>query len=293
MLWALITIVAVAILASLNIFDKFLVVVWIKNPAVPVMFQVIVGIIASLPMILEYGLPYISFLNLVYVFVCGVSFVLMSLFYFKGLQNEEVSRAIPIFYSSTIFVVILAAFFLSEKLVSESYFGIGLLLAGALLISWGGPVRLGRPFWYMLSAAFMLAVYMVTTKYLLNYADVWSVFAFTRLATGVSLPFLMFGIGDLTSTVRRHGMKAAVAMSLDEGLSLLGWYLITIASSLGLVTLVNALSSTQPLFVFAMASIVSYYFPGIFNEKQSIQSVTVKLIAITMIFAGTIIVLAH
>ena len=292
MQWAILTMIAVVIWASLNMFDKFLVSDWVRNPVVPVIFQIIVGLIVSIPIALGDGLPPLTMSNAIWVLIGGSSFVVMSIFYFKGLQNEEVSRAIPVFYVSPIFVVPLAGILLGEQLSVGSYFGIGLIVSGAVLVSSRGLIRMTRAFWYMLFAALFLAISLVTTKYLLEFYGVWTTFAYTRIAAAILLvPLLLIGLKDVTTTIERNGWKTTAAMSLDEGMSLFGWYLITLASSTGLVILVNTLASTQPLFVFVFALLVGRHLPSIFKEERKGRTLLLKLIAILMIVIGTLLIL--
>jgi transporter family protein len=58
------------------------------------------------------------------------------IFYFHALQLGDASRVAPVDKLSLVFVLILAFFFLKEKLSLQDYFGILLMVSGVLLLTW-------------------------------------------------------------------------------------------------------------------------------------------------------------
>ena len=67
----------------------------------------------------------------------GVATTLASLFQFKALKDGHAPAVSSIDRSSIIFTVLLASFFLKEKLTWQSMVGAGLIIAGAAFISLG------------------------------------------------------------------------------------------------------------------------------------------------------------
>jgi bacterial/archaeal transporter family protein len=55
--------------------------------------------------------------------------------YFHALQIGDASRVAPVDKLSLVFVLILATFFLKEKLSTQDYFGIALMISGVIILT--------------------------------------------------------------------------------------------------------------------------------------------------------------
>jgi len=217
----------------------------------------------------------------------------MNFFYFKAVKIEEISRIIPFFYLSPLFILILASIFLGEIFAPIKYLGIFFLVIGVFLISLKKITKIsfGKAFWLMILSSFSLAINQVITKYLLGFADFWTIFSWTRIGTIVALiPVYFVCFPDLLSTVKEHGKKVISIISLNESLNVVGVIFITVAASIGYITLVNFLSSIQALFVLIFAVFLSIFYPKILKEEVGKSTVLLKLIAIILMFVGAILV---
>jgi drug/metabolite transporter (DMT)-like permease len=166
-------------------------------------------------------------------------------------------------------------------------------VTGAVLVtSRNLKFRLGKPLLLMVLASLSWAGFSVATKYLLDFADFWTVFSYTKIGAAFALiPLLCFGFSDLASTVKEHGKKVVGAMSLNEILYALGILFITIATSVGYVTLVSALASLQPFFLLLFAVALSIFYPKILKEEIGKSAVLLKLLAIALMFTGAILII--
>lgn len=70
-----------------------------------------------------------------YLVLSGVATGLSWLCYFRALQLGEASRVAPVDKLSVVFVVVFAALFLHEPLTVKSTVGVGLIVAGAVLLA--------------------------------------------------------------------------------------------------------------------------------------------------------------
>jgi transporter family protein len=265
----------------------------VRQPIIPVIILGVVGLIASIIVYFIYGFSYLSCSNVFLAFVAGIFYILMSIFYFKAVKIEEISRVSPLFYLSPLFILILAAIFLGEVFTPLKYLGIFLLVIGAILISSKNlsKISLGKAFWWMTLSALTLAINQLLTKYLLNFADYWTIFAYIRVGAAIGLiPIVYIYLPELVDTVRRHGKRVAIVISANETLNLFGVLFITIAVSIGYVTLANALSSIQPFFVLLFAVILSMFYPSILKEEISKSVISLKLLAIALMFIGAILI---
>jgi len=293
MLWVFFSILAAFIWAVANIVDKYILTKWVKNPVVPIMILGIVGLIAGFLVYLFHGFSILSYSNIVLAFIAGIFYILANTLYFKAAKIEEISRVTPLFYLTPLFVLILAAIFLGEIFTPIKYIGIFLLVIGAVLVSSKNflKISLGKPFRLMLISSLALSLYSVITKYLLGFADFWTVFSYTRIGTVfILIPIFYFNFPDLVSTVKEHGKKVVAVISLNESFNVIGVLSITIATAIGYVTLVNAMSSVHPFFVLLFAVILSIFYPRILKEEIGKSTILQKLIAIALMFTGAVLI---
>ena len=293
MSWVLFSILATLVWAIVNTVDKYVLTKLVRKPVILLMILGIIGLIASFLVYLFHGFSYLSYFNISLALVAGILYIIGILFYFKAVKIEEISRVIPLLYLSPLFVSILAAIFLGEIFTPIKYLGIFLLIIGAIFISSKNSIKIsfGKAFWFMVLASLVFSVNAVITKYLLGFVDFWTIFSYIRIGAFFALiPIFFFSFKDLIFAVRRYGKKAIIVISLNEILALVGVILITIAMERGYVTLVNAISSIQPFFVLLIAVILSIFYPKILKEEIGKSTVLLKLIAITLMFVGVILI---
>jgi len=292
MSWVLFSVLAALIWSISSIIDKFVLSKWVRNPNVPVIFTSVIGLIGALFIYLLHGFSPLSYLNIGLAFISGASFIISCILYFKAVQIEEISRVVPMFYLSPLFVMIMAAIFLGEVFGPLKYLGIFLLVIGAIIISSKNlKMRFGKAFWLMITCSLLGAAGTVITKYLLNFADFWTIFSYTRIGTVFALiPIFYLDFPDLISTIKKHGKKVVGVISFNTSLNLVGVLFITIALSMGFVTLVNALSSVQPFFVLLFTVILSRFYPRILKEEIGKSTILIKVIAIILMFVGAILI---
>jgi len=293
MLWAIFSVLAALSWAIVAIFDKYVLTKFVKNPLIPLIFLGIMSAIASTLVYFFHGWSDISTINILVAFAAGISFVCAVLFYLKATKIEEISRIVPLIYLAPIFTLLFAGLFLGEVFTLTKYTGIFLLVAGAVVISSKNLVNitLGKAFWLMLLADVLFSVNYIITKYLLNFADYWTVFSYTRVGIVIAaIPIAYLNFDDLYSAVCKHGKRAITAFSLDETFRVLGALLVTVAASFGPIALVNALASVEAFFVLAFAILLSRFYPKILKEKIGKSTIFLKFIAILLMFLGTILI---
>ncbi len=292
--WILFSILSAAVWAIVNTVDKYVLTKLVRKPVVPLMILGIVGLISSFLVYLLHGFSYLSYFNIALASFAGILYAIGVLFYFKAVKIEEISRVIPLLYLSPLFVSILAAVFLGEIFTPIKYLGIFLLVIGAVSISSKNFIKFGfgKAFWFMVLASLVFSINAVITKYLLNFVDFWTIFSYIRIGAFFALiPTFCFSFKDLILAVREHGKKTVILISLNEILALFAVILITIAMTKGYITLVNALSSVQPFFVLLIAVILSVFYPKILKEEIGKSAILLKLIAITLMFVGVILII--
>ncbi len=126
---------------------------------------------------------------------------------------------------------------------------------------------------------------------MLNFADYWTIFAYIRIGTIFALiPIFYFYFPDLLRSIKKHGKKVFVVISINETLNIFGVLFMTIATAIGFVTLVSALSSVQPFFVLIFAVIISIFYPKILKEEIGRKTLFLKFISIILMFVGALLI---
>ena len=244
----------------------------------------------------------------------GCSVVLL----FRGLRLMEASRAVAIAQINPIFVALLAMPLLGERISPAQWGGIGLVVAGAALISGrlfqetpaassaAGPIRSGAPAtalslpfltgagaaaWYgpalLLCSALCAAGSFVVAKAALN-AGLPTLTVFAMQQTVVGATFFVAGLRGgprLLAAVKQPRVLAMLLFgeSLMPAVSIL---LSIYAYSLGPASLVAAALATRPLFVFVASTLLSRMRWRLLDESLTPRALLVKGVSIIMIVGG-------
>jgi len=289
--WIFLAILAPFLWSVSNLIDKFLLTHKLKNPLSSMTLFAAVCFLSLIPTYLIHPPSSISTLNLTLTLFVGILNTLVSYFYFRALYLEEVSRIIPWFYISPIFIMIFAAIFLGESLSPWNYLGTILLVAGAFLITFKKNLSLGKAFWLMMACMLVSAIGSVITKQLLNIADYWTVFFYNRLGTLIlAIPLAIGSFKDFRNAVKKNGNSIITFIAISEALAVFGLFIFNIATQQASVTVVNAISSIQPLFMLVLAVIISRFFSHIIKEDISRKTLFLKFIAVALIILGAFLV---
>ncbi len=291
--WVLLSLLAAFVWAIVNVIDKVTVTSLVTSPLVALVFLGIIGLVAALGFFAVNGFTAVSYTEALLLFAGAFCYVMMTLLYFYAAKMEEISRVVPLFYLSPIFILIMAAIFLGEHFQAYQYFGILAVVGGAFLLSVekSFEVRSYKASSLMIVSALCLAVNEVIIKHILGSHPYWLVFAWVRLFSFVILlPVVFFVTGELKATWRLSGRRGAAIITVNEALNLAANFLLITATSLGFVTLTNALASVQPLFVLLLTYLLTKMGRTIIAEDISGKAVLSKLSAIVLIVLGALLV---
>ncbi len=292
-MWIFFSILAALFWSFASIIDKTVLTKWVKKPLIPVVLTGAIWLVLGFAVYFIKGLSYISSVNILLAISAGIFVILLYIFYFRAMQIEEASRIVPLTYLSQLFILILAAIFLNEIFAPLNYLGIFLLIAGAILISIKNfsKIKFGKSFWWMVLAAGFSALDAIFVKYLLNFTDFWTVFAYKGVGMFLgSIPIAYFFLPELIKTVKQYGRKVIIAMSASELITAIGILFNIIAISVGYVTLVNALSSVEPFFVLLFTVLLSVFFPHLLKEDLGKSIISIKILAIALMFIGILLI---
>ncbi len=213
------------------------------------------------------------------------------------LKTEEVSRAVPVFYTYPVLVAIMAIPLLGETLSYLHWLAVIAVVTGAVVISArrvpGGPTTvMGKPFLFLMGSGLIMAFADISSKYALGYVSFWNMYWISALS--MSGIFLIFSLRrrtleELSSMSRQKSTIGLVAF--NESLAVAGIILIFRAMESGPVSLVSTITGSRPIFVFILALILSRVRPGFLLEGQPGRGVlALRLIATAMIVGGIAII---
>ncbi len=305
-LWILLAIGSYLLLALNGVADKFLLSKSVKHP---VAYAFYVGITGPFTLVLSlfglagkylhlsffqntFSLQFLSFPDTMVALLAGACFPYALYFLYKAIQETSVSRVLPIEGGLVpFFTLILAYIILGERLTNYQIYAFFFLVLGAGLISLKKKkgeyhsIAMGSA----TTAAFLFAMSFVLTKYVFNQVNfgsglIWTRFGFflasvSFLATAKSRSYI-FNAPKETTTGNKFVYLAA---RVSGGLS---GFMQNYAISIGSVTLVNALQSTQYAFLLILTVFLSVKYPKILKEDVSKKIIVLKAVAIALISFG-------
>jgi len=227
----------------------------------------------------------------------GVLYMGAMLFYLRAIQSEEASVVAPLFQASTLFTFLLGYLFLHEKLGTSQLMGGGLIVGGALGLSFQGGKSAGRfkakLVLLMLAATFVLALSTVLFKFFAVRDDFWTTTFWTFAGEGLFGTALLFRVSyrhQLIDLFRRSPGAVAGINAANELINLGAGLGVRYAALLAPVALVSAISSTTTFFVFAIGIFLTLFFPRLGREDLSASNLAKKGLGALLIAAGVVLI---
>ena len=295
--WVTSAVLSAAMLGGVNIIASHL--ISKRLPSVNV-YLLVVGIfifLVSIALAFFFPLPpNIGALPLSMAILAGTiratSFIIM----LNVMKKEEVSIIIPIANSYPIFVALIAIPTLNETINSLQWVAIVIVVFGVLLtsirlnpkthITW-----LGKPLILLTFSSLLWAISDIMTKYALDYISTWNMYWVSHLI----LPLVFFSISFRPSVFREimnHQKRnsSVLLLALSETTAVTALILLYWSMQRGPVSLVSAIGSTRPLFVFLYAVIISRFSNFLLEEQTGRLALLLRFIAISFIVGGIIII---
>jgi len=291
--WFFLTLLSAIAFSALDLIEKHLISNRIRSPLMLAIFVAVFYPInlAAIPALFAIDLALLPSLA---SFAIGAGMGLAYLLFMKSIRVEEVSRVVTLHYTYPLFIAPIAFVFLSEDLAPANYIGIILLVTSTFFISYK---KIGKDILYSPALLLMtvlnitIAVENVLAKYLFEFTNFWS-FIFWLTAGMIVIRLLLLIVPRVRNdfmTIKFDSKLVAYGVSIAL-LFLAANMLYYGAVSLQFVSLVSALSSIQPMFILAMAIVISYIKPRFVYEELSKGAMVTKFIAVVLVFAGTYLI---
>jgi len=290
--WFIFALIAPIFWALSNIMDKFLItkifdkfyffLVWIGIFAMPIC--TVIFVLLKPTFVFPYSVIALSI---------GLLWGLYYLIYAKTLLNEEVSRTISLVFIHPIIVTILAGIFLKEIFSTSKYIGIVLLVTSGILLSYrkkGRRINLIGSLKLISILILMWSCLQVAEKITVEQIGYWSLYFWATLGVFLAAtPFLLSKKTKISfiKSIKKIGRKGLPFLVTGEIFATLGSISFYVAISLGPVSLISAIGSLQPFFVFIYIIFLSIFIPKFLKEEINKYNILMKSIAIALVLVGT------
>lgn len=296
MLWLIVAISAYLILAVVYLVDKYLLTGPIPSPKVYAFYVGILGLFVLLLIpFVGFSIPGIFqiFLSL----ASGASFVYGLYWFYRGLRLFEPSRIVPAVGGIMPLFSFLLIFIFSrgqETFSSWELLAFVLLILGSVLITYEKSKAISRKsFRISLVAAFFMALYFVSAKYVYLGQPFWSGFIWIRIGGALIALIFLFSQevrnGLFRQRISFQKKTAAIFLSnqaAGAGANILQNWAIALAPLVIHVAFINALQGIQYVFLLIFTILLSLKFSRILKEEISKEVIFQKVVAILLVGAG-------
>ncbi len=211
------------------------------------------------------------------------------------MKKEEVSLVVPITNIYPIIVAFIAVPVLGETINLMQWVAIiivvlGVLLASVRLDSRSHLAWLGKPLILLIGSSVLMAVSDVMAKYALSYVSSWNMYWISHLCiAGAFLsiscrPWVVKGL--MNSPQRNSAIIIAIFNEITAVTSLVLFYW---SMQRGPVSLVSAIFSSRPIFVFLYALLISRFSNMLLERRGGGEALVLRFIATAMIVGGIVI----
>ena len=291
--WILYTLIATLLWSITAIIDKFILTKITQNEYIPLFFSSVIGVITAIIIFFILATESISYYGYHLPLAAGLLYGIAGLFYFKAVKKKEISRVIALWNTAPIITAILAIIFIGEVVTINKYLAVLALVLGVYILE-------SKDYWFSFTAGAKLILFstvLVSIHYILiklafNQIDnFFIVFALVRIGYFIAtLPLFLINKQQISKFIYKLDRKTFIILVSSESLTTLGNLSITIAASTGYITLVNGLSSLQPLVVLILAAITTKIFRLNIKERLSVADFKRKFVAIIIIMTGLLLI---
>lgn len=218
----------------------------------------------------------------------GISFIVSIVFLYSALKIAAATDVVPWLAAiSTVTTFLLGSVFLMENLPRSFVPALALFVISMLLV---GHFRFNaRSFFLIACSGVLFGLSAILLKMLFSHTSFVDGFFWSRMGNvfGAFLLFLLpgcrQGVLNSSKTITHH---ASFLIILNRVLGGLAFLLVVYAIHIGSVSMVNALSSLQFLFVFVLIFLMRKTMPEQFAHEFRPGHVAHKILSMFFILAG-------
>lgn len=305
MSWITLTIIAQFLNSIVALIDKYL--VTSKRVTTPLLYVFYTGVLAFLGVLIYIpslftsnagGLPKFSSVTLLspllfvllIMAVCAQLLALWGLF--SALKRADASDVMPVIGSlAAVFALVISYVVFQTVLPANFTLGFGLLVIGTLFVS---HLRFTKKvFNFTVLSALGFAVYGILLKEVLNQTSFDAGFFWFSIGMTIC-SFALYILPSIRKSFtiqkkEKHIKTTGVILLSSKIIAGIAGILLIKAIEIGEVSMVQALGGLQFLFLFVFAVVLGPYTSVDFGENNKKKDVYQKLVAVTIIFFGFIV----
>lgn len=283
--WLTYALLAPAIYTIVNFLDKYIVEKHVKDYRGMPIYGGITGLVIGTVFWFFNNKPLLPFYDGAIILLSGMLLIWGAAIYFRAISTEDASIVIFLFQLNPLFVLLFSAILLKESITPTQILGFFLILAATAWVSYEGKgkARFNKAITYVMLANILWALAAVLAKFSINTNSLGQIISYESwgLGLGSLLIFIIFksvrsAFIESIMTIRK---KIIGVMFLNEIIFVISKSLTFAAYSLGPITLVSAISSTQVFFGTLYGAILTLIFPKIFHENLEKKTILKKIIA--------------
>ncbi|PIT87138.1 MAG: hypothetical protein COU31_04650 [Candidatus Magasanikbacteria bacterium CG10_big_fil_rev_8_21_14_0_10_40_10] len=300
MIYFFLAVLGYVLLAIVNILDKFILTKKLPKPAVYVFFSTVFLIL--LFSLVPFGAGFLdSGFDYLIAGLAGFAFMSAVWLMYTGFCQSEISHAGPMIGSAVaMFVFLLSSLFLREQLSLLQIFGVLVLVAGSLMISFEkSRLHTGwhKGIFWLIGGGLMFAISHVASKYIYDGYGFFTGLVWTRGFVGFFGLCLLFyppvfrALFGARQTKSQTSWQQFGLVFFNQFMAVTATVLIQLAIALGSVIIVNALAGIQYAFLVVAVWLVTKFHPKLFAEKFTRGEFRNELISVLIISSGLVLLL--
>jgi drug/metabolite transporter (DMT)-like permease len=301
MSWFFIATLAPMLWAASNFIDKYLISRYLKGQSVGslMLFSSLIGT-ALLPIIwiIQPDVIHIESLSALEIIVGSWFYLAALLPYLYAISKEDVSVVVAVFQIIPVIGFIFGTFFLHESLATVQIIGSILIILGALYINYNrdrnllkvrAPIFLAMLLSATLFASSFFIFKVVALKTTFLTTSFWQYLGFTIFAAVIFL-FVPRYRKQFVKVLRTNRADILKVNIINEIINIAGTISFNFASLLAPLALVAVIIGLQPAFSLIYGLLLTLFFPHLIKENIEKHVLTQKIIAISIIFIGTVLI---
>jgi len=274
-----------------NIFDKIFIERYLKNIFSFYFFYNIISPLVLILFLFIFNFEFISYKYIIIVFLGSISYFLTNAFYVKALENDEVSKVVPLYSLTVIFVLLYDIFLFKEniKLVSMLWMAL-VVIWSMLLLSKDLSFNILRPrkaLFYMIFSSFAWSLVFVFTKIFIEKYQFWTLLIyqlFFQIIICISFLFFKKSRSQIFDTYKNIQTRSPYfCIWFSSILDFIALFTLQFVLTIWIASYVNVIAQVQHVFVLIFSSILSIFFPNILKEKLDRSIFLKKLYFIILI----------
>ncbi|MEK7502881.1 MAG: DMT family transporter [Patescibacteria group bacterium] len=290
--WLYVALIAHFLYALVFVFDKYILSKPIKSALSYVFYTSFAGgFIAIIIPFFEFRV--LDFANILYSLAAGAAFSWALVLFYRTLQISEASRSVPFMGALIPIATLIFSFPLGlEGLTVQHFLAFLFLVGGGFLIVFGyknDHFWRWRNIFFAVSAAFLFGFSYALTKLVFEHTNFISGLIWTRWGGFLFAVIILVKKKwreDIFETTLVSNEKTAAWFFSSKILGAAAVVLQNYGIFLGSVVLVNAMQSTQYLFLLLLAGFLSVKLPKTFKESLDKAAIAQKIISIIIIGIG-------